>query len=565
MASILNTVRDMERLRQITVVLLKHGFGDLVQRLGLSGGDAKEATAGGEAVSKHISFGARLRLTMQDLGPSFVKLGQIISTRPDIIPEDVVLELKKLQDEVPPVPFDEVRAEIEQAVGGTLDEVFSEFEEEPIASASVAQVYRARLRSVPPSSAGDGGAAPSPATDVKVAVKVQRPRIKGTVERDLDLLYMLARLIEKAIPESRIYSPTGLVAEFDRAITAELDFTHEADNAERFTKNFAGVATIKFPRVYRHASGKRVLTLEYIDGRKVYDAVAAGFSGEIIAKTSVNLILKQIYVDGFFHADPHPGNIFVVGEPPDKPVIVLLDLGLVGRLSPEMREKTVDLMIALVREDTDAVTDGFLTIGRPRSRVDRAAFKDEVQSISDRYLGKPLKEIELAALIRDLVQGAIKFDIEIPPEFLMMGKSLMTIEGIGKELYPDIDVMSECRPFFLKLLQERFSPQRLSENVLKSLTRFSSTATSFPYQVQDILEELRHGSLTIKAPDPDLRATMDRLGRRLFTALLVVGLLACGTALFLGKHHYLGGTAWFFAGTLFFWHWVLDLWKHWGK
>ncbi|MBI5482728.1 MAG: hypothetical protein HY906_27990 [Deltaproteobacteria bacterium] len=564
MASILNTVRDMERLRQITVVLLRHGFGDLVQRLGLGGGEPKDAATEVEPDRKRISFGERLRLALQDLGPSFVKLGQIISTRPDIIPEDVVRELKKLQDEVPPVPFEEVKLDIEQAVGGSLDEIFSEFDPQPIASASVAQVYRARLRAVPPAKGAAGVNAPAE-TDVRVAVKVQRPKIKNVVERDLDLLYLLARLIEKAIPESRIYSPTGLVAEFDRAITAELDFTNEAENAERFTRNYEGVESIKFPRVYRHASGKRVLTLEFIDGKKVYDAVKVGFSGERIAKTAVNLILKQIYVDGFFHADPHPGNIFIVGEPPDHPVIVLLDLGLVGRLSPEMRERIVDLMVALVREDAESLTDCLLAIGRPRSRVDRSAFQAEVQRICDRYLHKPLKEIELAALIRDLVQGAIKFDIEIPPEFLMMGKSLMTIEGIGKELYPDLDVVSECRPFFTQIVQERFSPQRLSENVIKSLTRFSTTASSLPYQLQDILEDLRHGSLSIKAPDPSRPAAMDRLGRRIFTALIVVGLLLSGTALVLGHHPYLGGSAWFLAGTLFFWHWVVDLWKHWGK
>jgi ubiquinone biosynthesis protein len=564
MASILNTVRDMERLRQITVVLLKHGFGDLVQRLGLGGGEKATADNEPDQEKKRITFGERLRLVLQDLGPSFVKLGQIISTRPDIIPEDVVKELKKLQDEVPPVPFEEVKVDIEQAVGGSLDEIFSEFDPQPIASASVAQVYRARLRVAPPASGAEGVNAPAE-TDVKVAVKVQRPKIKNTVERDLDLLYMLARLIEKAIPESRLYSPTGLVSEFDRAITAELDFTNEATNAEHFTKNYEGVETIKFPRVYRHASGKRVLTLEFIDGKKVYEAVKIGFSGERIAKTAVNLILKQIFVDGFFHADPHPGNIFIVGEPPDNPVIVLLDLGLVGRLSPEMREKVVDLMVALVREDADSLTDCLLTIGRPRTRVDRSAFRAEVQRICDKYLHKPLKEIELAALIRDLIQGAIRFDIEIPSEFLMMGKSLMTIEGIGKELYPDLDVISECRPFFTQIVQERFSPQRLSENLIKSLSRFSSTASNLPYKLQDILEDLRHGSLSIKTPDPELKDSLDRLGRRLFSALVVVGLLATGTALVLGQHPYLGGTAWFLAGTLFFWHWALDLWKHWGK
>jgi ubiquinone biosynthesis protein len=560
MVSIINTVRDVDRLRQITLVLLKHGFGDLVQRIGLGGGEVKAEEGAEEQKRKRITFGERLRLVLQDLGPSFVKLGQIISTRPDIIPADVIAELKKLQDEVPPVPFDEVRADLEQSLGGSIDEIFEEFNPEPIASASIAQVYRAKL--AVPAQPTDGEAAKGGTEAVAVAVKVQRPKIRGVVERDLDLLYFLARLIEKAVPESRIYSPTGLVAEFDRAITAELDFTNEADNAEKFAKNFEGIGTIRFPRVHRQATSKRVLTLEFIDGKKVYAAVKAGFSGERIAKTGVDLILKMIYVDGFFHADPHPGNIFIVGTP-EQPVIVLLDLGLVGRLSPEMREKVVDLMIAIVREDLDGMAEAFLSIGRPGARVDRDAFKAEVQRIGEKYVGKPLKEIELAALIRDLVAGAIKFEIEIPPDFLMMGKSLMTIEGIAKELYPEIDVIAEARPFFLKLLQERFSPVRMSENLIKGLGRLSSAASGFPYQLQDILEDVRRGNLSVRTIDPNLPKIVDRLGRRIFSAVVVIGLLGCGAALVLGHYYYLGGIAWFLAGSLFFWHWAIDLWKNW--
>ncbi|MCA9603202.1 MAG: AarF/ABC1/UbiB kinase family protein, partial [Myxococcales bacterium] len=288
MASILTTVRDLDRLRQITVVLARHGFGEMIQRTGLGAllGGAKAASV------PPLSLGVRIRLVLQELGPSFVKLGQIASTRPDLIPEEIVRELKKLQDEVPPVPFAELQPHIERELGATLADIYSSFDETPIASASIAQVHRATLK------VGDDA--------VPVAVKIQRPNIQKTIETDLDLLYLLAKAVERSMPESKSYAPTKLVEQFDRAITAELDFMLEADNARRFAENFSTQPNVSFPLVYREASSRRVLTLEFFDGKKIHGAVEAGASGEVIAKACVQIFMKQIFEDGFFHADPHP-------------------------------------------------------------------------------------------------------------------------------------------------------------------------------------------------------------------------------------------------------------------
>ena len=540
MLAIVNTVREMDRMRQIATVLWRHGFREVVQRIGLGKPESAEPLPDSEAKR---GIGERLRLVLQDLGPSFVKLGQIVSTRPDLIPADIVRELKKLQDAVPPIPYAEVKEVIETSLGQKVEEVYSYIDERPLASASIGQVHRARLRT-------DDG-------DIEVVIKVQRPNIRPTIERDIDLLYLFARMVERAMPESKIYSPVGLVGEFDRAIMAELDFQTEATNAETFAKNFDGNPNVRFPKVYRQATSNRVLTLEFFDGKKVYAAVEGGASGETIAKNAVAIIAQMIFVDGLFHADPHPGNILILG-PPETPVLGMLDLGLVGRMTPSMREKAIDLMVAAVRNDVAALADALLAMGRPRGKVDKRAFHAEVARLSEVHLGKPLKEMELATLIRDLVQGAMKFEIEMPTEIVMVGKALMTVEGIGKEIYPDLDVFAEARPFFLKLLKQRYSPQRIGQELLKGITRLGSAAQDLPGQVQEILEDLRSGRLRVEATDPNLVRASDRLGRRIFSAVVFAALVWAGTTLELAGRHGVATGLFVAAGALILLHWFKD-------
>ncbi len=521
--ALFTTVGNIDRLRQITQVLVKHGFGELIARTDLA---ALVPFRKVDPEAPRTSFAERLRLAMQELGPSFVKLGQILSTRSDLIPLDIVAELKKLQEDVPPIPFDDVRGEIEETIGAPLAEVFAEFDEKPLASASIGQVHRAKLKTA------EGV--------VDVAVKVQRPKIKNTIERDLDLLYLMARLIERAVPESTIYSPTGLVGEFDRAITAELDYTIEAGNGEKFAKNFAGDATVRFPRVFREVSGKKVLVAEFFDGHHIDKATRElGYSGERIAKNSVHIIAKMIFVDGIFHADPHPGNIRILGTP-DNPIVGLLDLGLIGTLAPDMRDKATDLMIAAVKKDVDELADALLAMGKPRGKVDRDAFRAEVARLSEVHLGKPLKEIQLAAMIRDLVQGAVKFEIEMPVEMLMVGKSLMTVEGIGKSIYPDLDVFDEAKPFFLKLLWARYSPEKIGQKLLRAATRLSGAATDVPPLLAEVLDDVRRGRLKLQAEDPGLGRAAERLGRRIALGVMGASLIGSGTWVYLQGHPRMG-------------------------
>ena len=318
MVSLITAFRDLVRLQEINRVLVRHGFGQLVTRLRSGNEKAFEASAedarAGEAEAKRVSTAERIRLVAQDLGPSFVKLGQIVSTRTDL-PADITAELKKLQDAVQPVSIEEVKAQIEACLGKPVSEVYASFDERPLAAASIGQVHRAKLK--------------TPEGDVDVVVKVQRPGVGPTVARDLDLLHTLARVIERTIPESATYSPSAMVDNFDRSITAELDYTLEAENAARFAKHFEGRTDVRFPRVYKDASGKTVLTQEFLPGLKVEQALAQGYSPRSVTQLVVNAVVKMIFEDGFFHADPHPGNMLILG-PPDAPVIGLLDLGNLG-------------------------------------------------------------------------------------------------------------------------------------------------------------------------------------------------------------------------------------------
>ncbi|MEZ4220750.1 MAG: AarF/ABC1/UbiB kinase family protein [Polyangiaceae bacterium] len=519
MVSIVHAARDIGRLRDISRVLVTHGFGEVVSRLGIfrrKGKDeppdssrsvdlSPEDEAEGVRAKAESTLAVRVRRVLEDLGPSFVKLGQIASTRSDVLPADVILELKKLQDSVPPVSFEKIREQVERSLGEDLEEVFEDFEEKPLAAASIAQVHRAKLKT-------EEGTR-------DVVVKVQRPGIAQTIASDVDLLHTFATLVERAIPESRIYSPVALVQQFDRAITAELDFTAEAENASRFAQHFEGFRNVHFPHAYKEASSKHVLTLEFLDGKKVYDAIRAGHVGKKLTRIALDVIVKQIFEDGFFHADPHPGNVLVLG-PPENPVLAMIDLGMVGRLSPRMRDLTVDVMVSAVRRDYEGIADAMYSIGTPTKKIDMDAYRAEVAMLSEKYLGKQLRDIEMSAMIRDLVRGATKYGLEIPPDFMLVGKALMTVEGVGKELDPELDIFEEAKPLFLEMLKKRYSPERLGNDLLRRLERLSNTTYNMPQQLQEVLDDLRLGRLSIVTTDPGIKHAGDQLGRRLFAALV---------------------------------------------
>lgn len=530
MVSFVSAARDISRMREISTVLIRHGFGEVVSRLGLGGGRKVDAGEPGTADSgakqkRRLSPSVRIRLVLEDLGPSFVKLGQIASTRPDLLPADLITELKKLQDSLPPLPYSEIKEQVERSLGAPIEELFESFEQEPLATASIAQVHRARLRTEEGS--------------ILVAAKVQRPGIAAKVASDVDLLHTLAALLERAIPETRIYSPVGLVRQFDQAITAELDFITEAENARRFAQNFVQNDDVIFPAIYAQASSKHVVTMQFLEGRKIYDAINEGHSGEKIARLAFRTMIKQIYEDGFFHADPHPGNV-LIGGTFDRPTLGLIDLGMVGRLSPRMRELTIDVITSALRKDHDGIAEALYAIGTPTKKIDMEAFKAEVALLSDKYLGRPLRDLEISGMIRDLVSAATRYGIEIPTDFVMMGKALMTIEGIGKEIHPGFDVYEEAKPLFTELLKKRYSPERMGTELLRRIEKLGGAGYKVPQQLEEVLDDLRLGRLSLQVEDRRNIAAVDRFSRRSTVAVLVAAEILAGAVLVSSGENTLG-------------------------
>jgi ubiquinone biosynthesis protein len=541
MISVVSAVRDLGRLREISSVLVRHGFGEVVTRMGLGGGKLRASLpppplaappngidvptaehVHGEDEKQHISGAERMRLVLQDLGPTFIKLGQILSTRQDVLPEALIVELKKLQDEVPGVPFAGIKNVIEASLGAGVLDVYESIDETPLASASIGQVHRAVLA--------------TPEGKVDVVVKVQRPGVADTVARDLEILHLLAAALERAVPETRIYSPVALVQQFDQSITSELNFVIEADNADRFARNFAGHPRVRFPTVYRRACAKQVLTEELFHGKKIDQAVADGASGPGLAREAVGVVVKMIFEDGFFHADPHPGNIIILGSA-EEPIFGLIDLGMVGRLSPELRDLTLDLLVAAVRKDSYAVADALYAIGRPTMKVDMRAYRGETSLLAEKYLGRPLRELDFSALIRDLVRTALKYGIEIPSDFMLVGKAMMTVEGIGKSVDPDLDIYGVASPALLELVKKRYSPERLGSDLWRSVGQLSKASIDMPMQLREVLDDLRLGRLSVRTSDPERARTTDSGSRRVYSGLIVASLVLSGSVLLSGPAH----------------------------
>jgi ubiquinone biosynthesis protein len=311
--------------------------------------------------------------------------------------------------------------------------------------------------------------------------------------------------------------------------------------------------------VFAVASGKHVLTLEYLPGHKVYAALKAGFDPHAMASKAIHVVIKQIMEDGFFHADPHPGNILIMGPPAD-PVFGMIDLGMVGRLSPELRDKTLDLMVAAVRRDHVAMADAMYGIGVPTRKVDMRAYRADVAALADKYIGLELGAIQLSVLVREIIHGATKHGIEVPADFLLVAKALMTVEGVAKEILPTLDVFEEARPHFVELLRKRYSPERIGNDVWRGLERISAAAYAMPAQMQEILDDLRTGRLMISTNNPEIPRAADRLGRRLLAGLVVATFVVSGTWLLALDRHVILAIALLLTGIAsLIGHLVLDL------
>jgi ubiquinone biosynthesis protein len=512
--SLLHTFRNVQRVRYITTVLIKHGFGQVIEKLDLEYRIfAKKFARSTETITPQLSIAERARMVLADLGPTFTKLGQILSTRPDLIPQNFITEFTKLQDQVAPIAFHEIADQFTLALGKSPDQIFSAFDPEPIASASIGQVHKARLLS----------------TNEEVVVKIQRPAIRSMIESDLDILYLLARLIENNIPETKMYSPVGIVEEFDKAIHRELDYTIEAQNMIRFRYNFAHDKTVYIPKVYLELSTRNVLVTEYIHGTKISEITRTLEEKKAIARNGFRSVLKQIFIDGFFHGDPHPGNLFVL----DNNAIAFLDFGMTGRLDQEMKDELADLLVAVINRNIGQIAHILANLGEHPATLNMRDFRRDVAEILDHYYGVPLQQIELGQVTREMVDVALKHQVKIPPDYTLMIKALLTIETIGKQLDPELNAIEEAKPMVTMILKERWNPRRMVAESLLNFKNLSLTLKELPVQLHQILEELRQGKLRIEFEHVHLErliVLLDTASNRV-SASMVVSALIIGSSI----------------------------------
>lgn len=497
--------QDLNRLRQIASAMVRHGFGAYLERMRLREVLGREVPLPGEPLpAPGRTTAARFRLMLTELGPTFIKLGQILSSRPDLLPAHWVEELAVLQDDCPPLPLAEIRRGIEEGLGRPVEELFASLEQVPLASASIAQVHRAVTH---------GGE--------QVVVKVQRPKVREQIDADLSLLHELASLLEAVVEETGVTTPTGVVEEFDRTIHEELDFSQEARNAQAMADASHGRDFLKIPRVHEALSSATVLTLDFIEGAKVSEISAeAGFDLEKVARNVIEASFRQLFEDGVFHGDPHPGNILVLAESR----IALIDFGLVGRLTRTQQEALVTLLVAVALRDPEAVARALGRIGVSEARAPIAELREDVRGILDRYLGLKLNQIRTATLLRDLLDLAVHHRIRVPKEYATLAKAAMTIEGIIRQLHPGLDILEVGLPYAKELLLARFNPGDASTVVMRSLLKLQALAEDVPSQLSQVLQDLETGKFRVNVASQ----TLDRLGGhvRSLGVMIMLGSLA---------------------------------------
>ena len=499
---------NLARFSQIGRVLVRHGFGFVfdVRR------DRRERRGIEELLAPN--FAVRLRRALDDLGPTFVKFGQLLSTRSDIIPEGILSELQKLQDKVAPMPLEVARAVIERELGVPAEKLLAEFDPVWLGSASIGQVYRARLH---------GGE--------QVAVKVQRPEAPGRVEADLALMRDLAALLDARFGDRIFIDVKELVAEFEGVIRRELDYEQEAENARRFAANFAGTP-VKIPEIHTDLSTKRVITMEYIEGTRFLDVrplLLTPAERRRVATMGAETIFKMAFEDGFFHGDPHPGNLFLTqgGE------LALLDFGMVGFMSHGDIEALSRLFIAVIQRDAAAALHGLERLGVRYAPEVRGDLLQELREFLFKYSGLSVGEVTLGQALSEVISLVRRYRLSMPPVFPLLTKALVTAEALSRSIDPTINVYEIARPYANRLLRERYEPAALLERSQERALEYARYLEDYPEQLRELLTALEDGELEVKLNNrglDQLIGEVDVLANRLVFAI-VTGALVVGSAL----------------------------------
>ena len=505
-------LRNIRRLNRIVVTLIRYGFGSLARDLRIFPPffSALERIF----VSKKaqgLSTPVRVRLVLEELGPTFIKLGQIASTRADLLPPEWVEEFKKLQDMVPPVPFDEVKKVVETSLKAPISSKFASFESAPVASASIAQVHFAELF--------DGS---------KVAVKVKRPGIERVIESDISVMHTLAGLLEKYVAASRRYRPKEVVSEFERVIRNELNLSTEGVNITRFYNIFKDDPQVQIPQVFWDYTTEDVLTMERIYGTPIDEVEtlkAKGIDIKEVAVRGIGVFFKQVFEHGIFHADLHPGNIFVR----DDGVIIYLDFGIIGRLDSDLRKYLASMLYHLVRSDYKRMAAVHREMGLIGEDVSLSEFEEALRDISEPIFGRKLEDIDIPGLLMKLIQTARRFQMTLQPNLLLLQKSMVIIEGVGRQLYPDVNMWEVAKPLIFKwMAKEKFSPKAVAARARRSSRSSSRRPSSCPTNLNTLLKRTLREEIRIGFVHHRLETVTDELenaGRRIGGGIIVASLV----------------------------------------
>ncbi|MFO7605249.1 MAG: AarF/UbiB family protein [Desulfurivibrionaceae bacterium] len=502
-------IAHLGRFKDIVAILIKYGFDDVADRLRFPG---KRFSKRVEAIPQGKKSWARFRRTLEELGPTFVKLGQILSLRADILPVDLINEMEKLQDDVPADPFAEISSQVSKALNQPLEKVFSSFDEQPLAAASLAHVHRAVLRN----------------SGKTVAVKVRRPGIQKIIEQDLHILEILAPYLNEHLEISETFDLVKLVEELRRAIIRELDFSREAQNMRIVAGNFVDDETVFIPGIYEEYCSESMITMDLAEGLKLKDLEPESFERKReLARKGMKITLQQILADGFFHADPHPGNFLIL----ENDVICLLDWGIVGILSTELRYNLADFIEAIVQKDAERTMDLLLDIVEERpAKISERALQRDIQELIIAYHSVPIGKIQFEQLLTEINSLFRRHHMKLPGDMTLMFKALITAEGAARNIFPELDIIAETRPYIEHLSRERYNPFTVWKRLKRQLLQLSPFHGNLPRKIIQIIEKIEKGELNIRFHHENLdklhrsiEASSHRLSFSIITSALIIG------------------------------------------
>ncbi len=500
-----------KRYRQIIKILVKYGFEDIVAHTRFKGLNWRKILPDREGIpAMEYSRHERIRLTCEELGPTFIKFGQILSNRPDIFPKELIVELEKLQDKVPSVPFEVLKPKLEREYGKPLSEIFESVDEHPLASASIAQVHKVKLKT------GDDA-----------VLKIQKPSIRKSVAADIEIMRDLAKIIERNFPESAVMQPVELVNTFEKAIRREMNFVTEATSMKRFTRNFADDTRTYVPRVYDEYTTPKVICQEFIDGKKLTDVEAikaSGLTPRDAAKIGLDLYFRQVFDYGFFHADPHPGNIFIM---PDGR-LCFIDFGMMGSLTPEDQYTLGDLMYYIYVGDAKKLADTVQAMSRDSLIQKREEFEQEIKDFLEAATTTSISEVEMSDIIEGLRKVMYDYKIKISSNFHLLMRSLIIIEGVGLTIFPDYNLTEEVQPYARKIMAKRYSPTELFRRFYSSVQEVGELVLDLPNDVREIIKKMKQGTIHIQFEHQGLEPVMNKMdivGNRVAFAVVVAAMI----------------------------------------